>query len=103
MVPKIEFRWVVLATVVCLAMGWFYWFEYRPVAVTKACGLEAEEGAVIAFAARIETGEFKGQADGDEKLSTEELQKKYKGYRDDEDQDAVFRHCLEAEGLKGLR
>lgn len=101
MVPRIEFRWAILATLICLIVGWFYWFEYRPVTVSKACALEAKEHSINVLVAQIKTGEFTGLVAGDEKLTADELQKKYKDYGDDEVQNDEFRRCLEEHGLKG--
>jgi uncharacterized ion transporter superfamily protein YfcC len=75
----IRFRWAALVVFVILVLGVFYWFQYRPAEIRKDC-----------TASSIERAQRNGKEQG--------LQKDY--YNSDQQQ-GMYRECLQENGLEG--
>ena len=97
--PKIEFKWALLATTIALVGGAFYWFEYRPSVARQECSDLSERHDIQEFAREIKNGEWRGSAPEDFSMSKKQLLQKYKGNLNYAVADKTFEDCLRSRGI----
>lgn len=78
----LKLNWILIVIVILIAVGWFYWFQWKPSQITKNCHIKAQNQAVDDYT-QIRWENFQ--------------EKNYKA----NDYDRRYKDCMRANGFMG--